>query len=1239
MTKKTANREERSSEPALQAGDGATSLGRGVETITSQSGPCFLPPKTIADYLSATGVPSDEVAAELRAKHGSNKFEIPLPTFPSMLLKQLLTPIPIFQLFCCVLWLLEDDYWKYMIFSLISIIGFEFSTVVQKRNNLVTLQGIGKRTEVPVKVLRRMVTVPSSSAPPYHWIPTSSADLVPGDLIQLSAPSIVPCDVIVVGGLAVVNEATLTGESVPQMKVPLESDGRSDAVLDSDGESNGSVLCAGTALMQVTVDDVGSKAEGARAGSRAPTSNPVEQIPVGSPCCYAIVHRTGASSAHGSLLRMIEASQQEVSHNKVDTIRLLAFLLLFAIIAAGYVLYERFSGQGNQKLLEMSYRKLALRCVMILTSVVPPELPMQMALAVNAALLALQKAGILCTEPAKVVSAGLVEVGLFDKTGTLTSDLLRCAGESREGTQLTSLSSLSRCLAATCHSLVSVDSKLVGDPIELAALAAAEGASFDAATGTALVPLDQGDFKVRDLLALPRMVDSTGSKVDSVQLHIVHRFQFSSSLKRMSVVVKSRGNLFLFVKGSPEAILPQLISPPADYQSTYDHLSSRGYRVLAFAYRPVTALGSRAEMESGLLFLSFAAFSCPLRSDTGLVLSAMRSAKIPAVMVTGDGVLTAVHVAEELGIGHPFIILNTPTMFSDGTACTGSDCLDTKGAPLATTGDVLDELVESTGDLNVATKFSVLARMNPQQKERLVQAYRSAGIKVMMVGDGGNDVGALKGADVGLALLGGFGGANTEAEVTGQSVLDSESILEADQVIKSHSEQENAKLFQAAMATKRKELTAFQQQWMTEELAKVGGAENAGFSGHFTAIKAVTNRLQRELEAEAKILREKFGVSATWGGSGPSAETKASVSIGDASIAASFTSRAPSIRAVLQIIRQGRCTLLVAVQQMQIMMLESLIAAYTMAAVTMEGGKTTELQLIFSGILVLVASVSFTYAKPANRLSSVIPLGSVFHPAVFLSVICQVLLHLSVMVYALQLAKSAMGEVALKSLYDFEKARDDKLVELMGEGSAFSTGVGWDYFSMFKSVPYKPNLLNTVMFLVKTAQQVAVLVVNYKGRPWMQGATENKALFLACFLCGGGLFLCSSGAVPALNEFLELMVLPGDLRVKVFIMLFLSSVGAFLLDRAILFMFAREIFIASTWEPILSTRASDFLPILQTLGIVIAGIIVVPVVLSNPLFMVGAYYAWQYWKKMQQEATVAKVQKAKDLKEGKVKAE
>jgi magnesium-transporting ATPase (P-type) len=96
----------------------------------------------------------------------------------------------------------------------------------------------------------------------------------------------------------------------------------------------------------------------------------------------------------------------------------LLLLFVFALFSSGYVLKE-----GLRKK-EKTTHELLLKCVIIITSVVPRQLPMQMAMAVNMALMALGKAGIFCTEPYRVPLAGKVSHCLFDKTGTLTTDQL-----------------------------------------------------------------------------------------------------------------------------------------------------------------------------------------------------------------------------------------------------------------------------------------------------------------------------------------------------------------------------------------------------------------------------------------------------------------------------------------------------------------------------------------------------------------------------------------------------------------------------------------------------------------------------------------------------------------------------------------------------------------------------------------------------------------------------------------------
>ncbi|KAF4725344.1 hypothetical protein FOZ62_026217, partial [Perkinsus olseni] len=878
-------------------------------------------------------------------------------------------------------------------------------------------------------------------------------------------------------------------------------------------------------------------------------------------------------------------------------------------MAVGYVINQRISGEGTDKLTKMSGYKLLLRCVMIITSVVPPELPMQMSLAVNTALMALHKIGVFCTEPYRVPMAGTITHCFFDKTGTLTTDQLSCTGvvtkitpsdgepqvddADKLNTDTSRVGMAAKYVIAGCHSLISIDNKnkqqqqsnnnkdsaaagggeLLGDPVELAGLQAIHW-YYDSHNNTA-----------------GRM-----SSKKTPTLKIITRHHFSSALQRMSAVVELLNHdhkKICVVKGSPETILGMLKDAPEGYLSTYRTLAKKGMRVLSMAFKEGPHdcdKWPRARVESELEFAGFITFACDLRNDTATVLKALTDAKMPCIMLTGDSALTAAHVANEIGIfsnkseGKPKLMLTKDRVWQDVStdevyipytpSIHAVKQLASK-ADLVVGGDMLTQL-EEEGDktlYNTAHLIKVFARVSPQQKEEVVRLVKklpnedhgSGGdnmLHPLMCGDGGNDVGALKQADVGVALLSGFGDSNAASSVKqetpdGSQLLDGEGSaedkLEEDQKLLAMRERQLAKQYKAEFNARRQVIMQNQQTWFQEELNKLTDKHNegnVGFTTYFTAMKNSSARLRAELTKVQKELQQKYGTNAAWGG-GRSKGIMASmienaqkqveddasqqqegmkpvVQLGDASVAAPFTSRAPSIRSVVQIIRQGRCTLLLNVQMMQIMMLDSMVSAYTLAAGTVEGGNATELQLIFSGLLTMVASIAFSYAKPADRLSDVLPIRSVFHPAIFLSVMAQVAVHLYVLVKAMDLAKTAMGDTALEQLYEFERNRDEKLNKMMDE-----SGFGDDIFSMFKSVPYQPNLLNTVMFLVKSSQQVAVLVVNYKGRPWMQGYLENRALFLSAFLCGAGLFILASGIIPPLNHFLELMVLPDDLRNRV----------------------------------------------------------------------------------------------------------
>ena len=971
------------------------------------------------------------VSAQIR--FGPNKFNVKQPTFGELYKAQLLSPFTVFQLFCVILWML-DDYWRYSAFTLFMIFTFEATVVFSRIKSLSALRGMGNKA--------RSLWVYRMG----EWIQVQSTDLLPCDLISLTrikphyakegekkvgkvedeGGDIVPADLLLLRGSTVVNEASLTGESVPQMKeglVELEADEN----LSMKNRHKMHVLYAGTKMLQckpAVQEENDSDSESAHAQKLySPIPNPPDDG------CLCFVLRTGFSSAQGKLVRMIEGSQEKVKGHEKETGLLLLLLFFFAVASSSYVLYHGLHDDNR------SQYELLLHCILIITSVIPPELPMQMALAVNNSLMTLMKMQIFCTEPFRVPMAGKLDACLFDKTGTLTTDelvavgvcelsKLKLASKHEENlTAMTKVTGEAALVLAGCHSLVFIDDETTGDPLESAALNAMRWC-VSQSTGH-VVPTPATEKKpAGQIIHL-----QSGPNISEIE--ILTRHHFSSKLQRMSCVIRdcSSRKHYAVAKGSPEAIGQLLSSKPHGYDEQSKFLAKQGYRVIALACKPLSnvreveaAKEARANCESDLSFAGFIAFTCRVRKDTASVLRRLKEGGMTISMVTGDALLTAAHVAKEVGIcgtvsgddeaeieepnpelrallenkrgekpkkfkkNKDFLPILILEQSDDGSLYWQSYETDArvedyvadnvpelaKGHDLATTGKSLAAaLAYEVSTRKILVHFKIFARMSPDAKETVIECLHSVGALCLMCGDGANDVGALKQADVGVALLSGFGDVNVDrgedsdikkkpddnTQVVATALITQDKldairqlpvmlikahirkvggdpdkypeIVEKDDLVKLYQikarefavkqHEKKNKLDQSKMT--RAELQAKHRAEMAEKqrLMQIRAAELEAQGESWAQFKAMKEFYAKEM-AEANKKKQQFGSI-----EGSAANLAAQledmetgdlpmVKLGDASIAAPFTSKMPSIRSCIDIVRQGRCTLVSSIQ-------------------------------------------------------------------------------------------------------------------------------------------------------------------------------------------------------------------------------------------------------------------------------------------------------------------------------------
>ncbi|XP_063570863.1 polyamine-transporting ATPase 13A2 isoform X14 [Pongo abelii] len=644
-----------------------------------------------------------------KAIYGPNVISIPVKSYPQLLVDEALNPYYGFQAFSIALWLADHYYWYALCIFLISAISICLS-LYKTRKQSQTLRDMVKLS------MRVCVCRPGGEE---EWV--DSSELVPGDCLLLPQEGgLMPCDAALVAGECMVNESSLTGESIPVLKTALP-EGLGPYCAETHRRHT---LFCGTLILQ------------ARAC-------------VG-PHVLAVVTRTGFCTAKGGLVSSILHPRPinfKFYKHSMKFVAALSVLALLGTIYSIFILYRN----------RVPLNEIVIRALDLVTVVVPPALPAAMTVCTLYAQSRLRRQGIFCIHPLRINLGGKLQLVCFDKTGTLTEDGLDVMGVvPLKGQAFLPLVPEPRRLPvgpllralATCHALSRLQDTPVGDPMDLKMVESTgwvleEEPAADSALGTQVLAV------MRPPLWEPQL---QGMEEPPVPVSVLHRFPFSSALQRMSVVVAWPGATQpeAYVKGSPE-LVAGLCNPetvPTDFAQMLQSYTAAGYRVVALASKPLPTVPSleaaqqltRDTVERELSLLGLLVMRNLLKPQTTPVIQALRRTRIRAVMVTGDNLQTAVTVARGCGMVAPqehLIIVHATH--------------PERGQP-ASLEFLPMESPTAVNGVKVLVQGTVFARMAPEQKTELVCELQKLQYCVGMCGDGANDCGALKAADVGISL-------------------------------------------------------------------------------------------------------------------------------------------------------------------------------------------------------------------------------------------------------------------------------------------------------------------------------------------------------------------------------------------------------------------------------------------------------------------------------------------------------